>query len=149
MKSRLRYLVVWFSTLNPQLRKRIRVLTLPFYLLESAVLVALSASLFQSLTISYLRRVPKFSPSKEYPYREASGRACFVCESDQELVELGSSDCPHCSPSVALDLSQGQRVLKHVGAHILNVNLEQTPQNWVCAACEVSGKERGGKRVRR
>ena len=104
--------------INPSTSKRHT--GLPFYLLESAVLVALTASLFQSHTVSYLRRVPKFLPSKEYPYREASGRACFVCESHQDLVELGSSDCPRCSPSVALDLSQGQRVLEHVGAHILN-----------------------------
>jgi hypothetical protein len=33
---------------------------LPFYLLESAVLVALTASLFQSLAVSDLKRVPSF-----------------------------------------------------------------------------------------
>ncbi|KAF8815933.1 hypothetical protein BYT27DRAFT_7004715, partial [Phlegmacium glaucopus] len=45
---------------------------------------------------------------------------CFVCEGSQDVVELGSSDCPRCSPSVALDLSQGRWVLEHVGTHILN-----------------------------
>jgi len=48
-------------------------LTMPFYLLQSTVLVTLTASLFQSLTVSDLKSVPKFMPSKEYPYREASG----------------------------------------------------------------------------
>ena len=32
---------------------------------------------------------------------------------------MTSSDCPQCSPTVTLDLSQGQRVLEHIGSHIL------------------------------
>ena len=51
-----------------------------------------------------------------------TGEACFVCESDKNLGDIGSmttSDCPQCSPTVVLDLSQGQRVLKHIGSHIL------------------------------
>ena len=92
---------------------------LPFYLVETPMLMALTASLFQSLMGSYLKSVPKNAPSKEYPYREASGKACFVCETNEDFADLGSSNCPRCSPSVPLDLSQGQRVLEHVGAHIL------------------------------
>jgi len=107
---------------------------LPFYLLESAVLVALTASLFQSLAASNLKHVPKLLPSNEYPYREASGMACFVCESNQDPRELGSSDCPRCSPSVSLDLSQGQRVLEHVGAHVLlDPGVDQSME--VCGLC--------------
>jgi len=30
------------------------------------------------------------------------------------------SNCPRCSPSVTLDLTQGQRVLEHIGSHILH-----------------------------
>ncbi|KAG5634895.1 hypothetical protein H0H81_000401 [Sphagnurus paluster] len=48
-------------------------LGMPFYLLQSTVLVALSASLFQGLAVSDLKNVPKFKPTQEYPYREASG----------------------------------------------------------------------------
>ncbi len=51
------------------------------------------------------------------------GNACFVCESDWDMGNIGSmttSDCPRCSPTVALDLSQGPRVLEHVGSHILH-----------------------------
>ncbi|PPQ83149.1 hypothetical protein CVT25_005392, partial [Psilocybe cyanescens] len=33
--------------------------------------------------------------------------------------------------------------------HLVCIGLEQPPRNWVCAACEVSGRGRGGKRVRR
>ena len=31
-----------------------------------------------------------------------------------------TSNCPRCSPTVTLDLTQGQRVLEHVGSHILH-----------------------------
>ena len=47
---------------------------------------------------------------------------CFICETDQDFGGHGgqiTSDCPHCSPSVMLDLLQGQHVLEHIGAHIL------------------------------
>ncbi|KAF8176090.1 hypothetical protein BJ912DRAFT_857539, partial [Pholiota molesta] len=47
------------------------------------------------------------------------GYACFLC-SDNEIMDTpDSAACPQCSPTVTLDLSQGQRVLEHVGAHIL------------------------------
>ena len=32
---------------------------------------------------------------------------------------MTTSDCPWCSPTITLDLSQGQRVLEHIGSHIL------------------------------
>jgi hypothetical protein len=47
----------------------------PFYLLQSSVLVALTVSIFQSLTTSHLRSVPKITPSQEYPYHEALGES--------------------------------------------------------------------------
>src|SRR5277367_3479207 len=49
-------------------------LSIPFYLLQSTVLVALTASLFQSLTVSNLNTVPKLALTKEYPYRQGSGK---------------------------------------------------------------------------
>jgi hypothetical protein len=53
-------------------------LSIPFYLLQSTVLVALTASLFQSLTVSNLKAVPKLAPTKEYPYRQSSGKCLIV-----------------------------------------------------------------------
>ena len=32
---------------------------------------------------------------------------------------MTTSDCPQCSPTVTLNLSQGQHVLEHIGSHIL------------------------------
>jgi hypothetical protein len=45
----------------------------PYFLLQSSFLVALTASLFQKLTISQLKRVPTLLPTKDFPYREISG----------------------------------------------------------------------------
>ncbi|KAF8964489.1 hypothetical protein BDZ97DRAFT_1660101, partial [Flammula alnicola] len=45
----------------------------PWYLFESSVLVALAASLTQELTISQLKSIPKYAPTKHFPYLEASG----------------------------------------------------------------------------
>ena len=60
------------QSINPETSKA--VLSMPFYLLQSIVLVALTASLFQSLTLADLKNVPKLTLSKEYPYREVSGQ---------------------------------------------------------------------------
>ncbi|KAF9552115.1 hypothetical protein CPC08DRAFT_792038 [Agrocybe pediades] len=94
----------------------------PFYLLESNMLTTLTSSLFLALTSSESTMIPKITAMQEYPYREVSGKSCFVCESDQNLAAVGdnASDCPRCSPTIALDLKDGQRVLQHMGAHILH-----------------------------
>ncbi|KAF8229468.1 hypothetical protein L208DRAFT_1038151, partial [Tricholoma matsutake] len=60
---------------------------------------------------------------------------CFICKSHQQEVEDdGTSSCPRCSPIVTLDLSQGQRVLKHIGAHILH-DPSLTQSTEVCGLC--------------
>jgi hypothetical protein len=52
--------------------------TLPFYLFESTIIVALTASIFQSLTTSDLKKVPKLAATKEYPYQATSGEQFTV-----------------------------------------------------------------------
>jgi len=37
-----------------------------------------------------------------------------------DISKLNVNHCPACGPDVTLDLSQGQRVLEHLGAHILH-----------------------------
>jgi hypothetical protein len=56
-------------------------LSMPFFLLQSTVLVAFTASLFQGLTVSDLKSVPKLAPTKEYPYREVSGEQLEIAQS--------------------------------------------------------------------
>ncbi|KAF8964490.1 hypothetical protein BDZ97DRAFT_1730792, partial [Flammula alnicola] len=61
------------------------------------------------------------------------GRACFLCDDSAELAD-SVSHCPKCSPTIDLDLSQGQRVLEHIGAHILFDSM--VSQSWpVCGLC--------------
>ncbi|KAF8802080.1 hypothetical protein BYT27DRAFT_7226487 [Phlegmacium glaucopus] len=88
-------------------------INIPSYLFQSSVLIM---------------------PSQEFPYCEASGRACFVCETHQEVEENGTSSCLHCSPTVILDILQGQRVLEHIGAHILH-NPGMTQSTELCGLC--------------
>ena len=61
------------QSINPTISKTH--LSIPFYPLQSTVLVALTASLFQRLTVSDLKTVPKLAPTKEYPYRQGSGKS--------------------------------------------------------------------------
>src|SRR6266536_6169087 len=49
------------------------------------------------------------------------GKACFLCEQDgkeRELIDSAHQKCMHCTPAVPLRKS-GQRVLEHMGGHIL------------------------------
>lgn len=50
-------------------------LIIPFYLLQSTFVVALTASLFQNFTVSDLKTMPKLALTKEYPYRQGSGES--------------------------------------------------------------------------
>ena len=50
---------------------------IPFYLLQSSVLVALTASLFQTLTVLILKKTPTVTPTREYLYHEGSGKFKF------------------------------------------------------------------------
>jgi len=59
------------QVVNPTLSKTHT--NIPFYLFQSSVLIALTASIFQGLKTSHLKSVPKIAPRREYPYREASG----------------------------------------------------------------------------
>ena len=59
------------QTINPELSVAHK--TMPFYLLKSSVVVALTASIFQSLSVSDLKTVPKFATTREYPYQATSG----------------------------------------------------------------------------
>ncbi|KAF8173644.1 hypothetical protein BJ912DRAFT_859221, partial [Pholiota molesta] len=96
--------------LNPSMSKAHKLGQNPWYLFQSTVLVALAASFMEQLSNSHLKNVPRL----------AASNACFIVSDNLNLADLGSADCPRCSPAVALDLSQGQRVLEHIGAHILH-----------------------------
>ncbi|KAJ3548106.1 hypothetical protein NMY22_g1393 [Coprinellus aureogranulatus] len=113
----------------------------PFYLFASSFLVATTALLMQRIPKASLKALPKMAATTDYPYRDANGKlpeiaprivktdrmpsdkCCFLAEvsnTDLETVANAStSRCTLCEPAVALDLSDGQRVLEHIGCHIL------------------------------
>jgi hypothetical protein len=92
----------------------------PTYLFESSFLVSLSSSLHEELQPQDLRELPTVKCSIYFPYR-SQGKACFVCEEDESngLISNEGADCLLCGPKVQLNRSNGQRVLEHMGAHIL------------------------------
>ncbi|KAJ6552508.1 hypothetical protein B0H10DRAFT_2446821, partial [Mycena sp. CBHHK59/15] len=99
-----------------------RVVGEPYYLFESSVLRAFGAQLLDEVTLDLNKKIPKFTPTSSFPYREASGFACFVCEGDNQidgLEETDSHSCLKCKPPHALNINKPQTVLMHMGTHIL------------------------------
>ncbi|KAF6751588.1 hypothetical protein DFP72DRAFT_1135958 [Ephemerocybe angulata] len=92
------------------------------YLLDTQSLAATASALVQRLSPSDLKAMPKRSPTLDYPYRERGGKACFLAEvKEDDLVGVAEANlytCTLCRPPVTLEVN-AQRVLKHMGAHIL------------------------------
>ncbi|KAJ7671994.1 hypothetical protein B0H17DRAFT_1335340 [Mycena rosella] len=114
-----------------------RIIGEPYYLFESGVLRALGARLLDLVTLNLNKSIPKFAPTDTFPYREALGRACFVCEGDDEnqaLLETDAHVCPKCTSSMPLDMGHPQTILAHMGAHILHdTNVDRSTQP--CGLC--------------
>ncbi|KAJ7281329.1 hypothetical protein C8J57DRAFT_1558865 [Mycena rebaudengoi] len=94
----------------------------PTYLFESSQLMALAASLHDSVLPQMRRNIPNIERSAYFPYRN-EGQACFLCEDDvnERMIEPeGEAACTLCKPAVALDFRHGQRVLEHCAAHLLH-----------------------------
>ncbi|KAH9003694.1 hypothetical protein EDB86DRAFT_2798425 [Lactarius hatsudake] len=106
----------------------------PFYLFETATLIAFSSGLRDRLTKPQLKFIPETLRTDRFPYRERSGEACFVAEDLYDVREFSTHECPACVPPVQLDTTNGQRVLAHIASHILHdptVNRSQEP----CGLC--------------
>ncbi|KAF8997362.1 hypothetical protein BDZ89DRAFT_1122423 [Hymenopellis radicata] len=105
-----------------------------FWLLDSQELIAFGHDLLQrvnavSASSSISRKnqiIPAVKRTREFPYREASGKACFSCETDSPRSAVDSAvSCPFCeSPPIPLDLSRPQTILNHIGAHLLHSGLD-------------------------
>ncbi|KAF6755551.1 hypothetical protein DFP72DRAFT_811246 [Ephemerocybe angulata] len=67
------------------------------------------------------------------------GRVCFLGDmGDKDLTDIASAntaECSQCTPAVKLDLSQGQRVLEHVGCHVLFDPLATESSPEPCGLC--------------
>lgn len=63
-----------------------------------------------------------------------TGEACFIVESDENERDCFENRCPRCKPAVVLDLSHPQRVLEHIGSHILHdISIDRDLE--VCGLC--------------
>jgi hypothetical protein len=64
------------------------------------------------------------------------GEVCFVCEREGDTSHPGDaqSNCSVCGPRAQLDQSNAQRILEHMGAHILNdPSLDRSKE--MCGLC--------------
>ncbi|KAF8058599.1 hypothetical protein FPV67DRAFT_1565461 [Lyophyllum atratum] len=81
----------------------------PFYLFESAVLMALGATILEQINMKRSERIP---------YREPGGKACFLVEDDLAERKLATDNiCTACRPAVPLAKS-AHRILEHMAGHI-------------------------------
>ncbi|KAH9009790.1 hypothetical protein EDB85DRAFT_2282777 [Lactarius pseudohatsudake] len=104
----------------------------PTFLFEGSFLVTLSCSLFQDLRSQDYQRLLVLRRTEFFPYR-FEGMAGFVC--DEKLtnhLETNSQGCSRCGLTV--NQKNGQRVLKHMGAHILHDGLLDSSEE-LCGMC--------------
>ncbi|KAF6746419.1 hypothetical protein DFP72DRAFT_1076427 [Ephemerocybe angulata] len=93
-----------------------------YYLLDSTFLIALTASILSKLSLDDLKTVSKITASSQFPYREKTGKLCFLAEDERQLDEIvGAStvQCELCDPSPTFDISQSKKILQHMASHIL------------------------------
>ncbi|PPR05743.1 hypothetical protein CVT26_008496 [Gymnopilus dilepis] len=112
--------------INPEISNPNSLGTPIFFLLESRMLNAMSASLYEGLAKSNRKLIPKFGDrTSEYPYRERLGKACFLAQNAADTQASNIDDdeliaCPLCTdPMIYFEPGQGQRMLQHIGSHIL------------------------------
>ncbi|EDR03397.1 uncharacterized protein LACBIDRAFT_307198 [Laccaria bicolor S238N-H82] len=111
----------------------------PYYLLESDVLLSAGASLLERVACMSSESsvlVPTIKKSADFPYREQTGQACFLCENeDAERHFTKKNQCSVCTPAVFFkDKTPAHRVLKHNAAHMLfDSHLKQSDE--LCGLC--------------
>jgi hypothetical protein len=106
------------------------------YLLDSNFLLTVTADLLDRLTHQSRRGVPTVSRTDHFPYR-LLGKACFIGEREvQDGVEVleEKSVCSKCGSKTHVDSSKTQRILEHMGAHILYDSANLRNQE-VCGLC--------------
>ncbi|KAJ6456747.1 hypothetical protein C8R45DRAFT_844729, partial [Mycena sanguinolenta] len=111
----------------------------PTYLFDSGTLITAAATIHDQMRPTDLMHVPKVKRTDNFPYRNQgiSGRACFLLEHDgTDRLESGNDPtvCSKCSPVVQLD-SNGQRILEHMGCHILFDPAFSSELQQPCGAC--------------
>ncbi|KAI0282409.1 hypothetical protein BC826DRAFT_874317, partial [Russula brevipes] len=103
----------------------------PAFLFESMFLVTLACNLFQELMTQDRKDLPKVKRCEDFPYQ--SSGTLHAKESEEASVD-GHTDCSRCGSAVTIDWENTQRVLEHMGAHILfDPELNRTQER--CGLC--------------
>ncbi|KDR76610.1 hypothetical protein GALMADRAFT_139524 [Galerina marginata CBS 339.88] len=104
------------------------------YLFVSLSLLALAESIYWRLSTNEILCIPTVKRTPFFPYR-LRGKACFLV--DGKPMDSTINDgypCSKCGPRTGVDRSNGQRMLEHMGAHILHD--PSIPNNLeVCGLC--------------
>ncbi|KAJ7858769.1 hypothetical protein B0H13DRAFT_2356369 [Mycena leptocephala] len=93
----------------------------PTYLFNSSTLITVAATIHDQMCPTDFMLVPKVKKTENFPYRH-KGAACFLVEhdgTDRDGLGYNPGICPKCHPAVKLDTNNGQRILEHMGTHIL------------------------------
>ncbi|KAH7907202.1 hypothetical protein BJ138DRAFT_1104514 [Hygrophoropsis aurantiaca] len=91
------------------------------YLFRTTELQSLAATLYSYIQPEDRTLLPSVKATEKFPYR-SSGRAAFVCEdegAERTLGDTGLDECPRCHPPYEWDRTLGQRIIEHIGTHIL------------------------------
>jgi hypothetical protein len=105
------------------------------YLFVSTSLLALAENLYRQLSANDTLRVPVVKRTFFFPYR-LSGKACFLVggKSMHSTVTGEGFSCSKCGPRTDIDRSNRQRMLEHMGTHILyDSTISRSLQ--VCGLC--------------
>ncbi|EIW85618.1 hypothetical protein CONPUDRAFT_70379 [Coniophora puteana RWD-64-598 SS2] len=108
----------------------------PTYFFRTPELSAIAASLYAQVIPDDRQLLPSIPQTDTFPYRVASGRAAFLCETESADTQLerDGNCCPRCGPRHPWNRKSGPRVLEHVGAHILfDPSLDKTAE--LCGMC--------------
>ena len=104
------------------------------YLFVSPSLLGLAENLYRRLSANDTIHIPVVKRTPFFPYR-LDGKACYLVKGKamDSTVNEGFP-CSKCGPRTSIDRSNGQRMLEHMGAHILHDS--SIPSNLeVCGLC--------------
>ncbi|KAI0282664.1 hypothetical protein BC826DRAFT_1110697 [Russula brevipes] len=85
--------------------------------------MAIATDLQDRIVTGLRKAIPHVKISDYFPYQERHGKACFVIErvdADTGIRDHVGLVCPKCQPTVTFNSSLRQRIVEHIGAHILH-----------------------------
>lgn len=105
------------------------------YLFQSISLLVLADSLYHHLLPNDISHIPAIKRTPHFPYW-LPGKACFLVRGDEDDLPVSGegSICSKCGPRTGIDRSNAQRILEHMGGHILHDQTISRSQE-LCGLC--------------